>query len=107
MSLDIVYELDKLELELNEQILLLHLCYFWCIFCNPHNKYFNRELPDPGDDMDAQLLKHVNEPVLVHLVIYHDTVEAGDDPDVSGKSAKRYGVKSANLYEEKYSSVLT
>jgi hypothetical protein len=31
------------------------------------------------------------------------SVEAGDVPGVSGKSAKSYYVKSTNLYEEKYS----
>jgi hypothetical protein len=36
--------------------------------------FFNRELPDPGDQMGAQLLDHVNEPVPVHLSTHHGTV---------------------------------
>jgi hypothetical protein len=37
-----------------------------CCFGIP-DIFFNRELPDLGDDMETHLMEHVNEPVLAHL----------------------------------------
>jgi hypothetical protein len=33
--------------------------------------FFNRELSDLGDDMNAHLMEHVNESVLAHLPAHH------------------------------------
>ncbi len=33
--------------------------------------FFNRELPDLGDDMGAYLMEHVNESLPVHLCTHH------------------------------------